>query len=146
MEKKLVDYILAQHAEADAFEAEAPGNCMGRLPGVEQTAYWADRVPTGTFAEFDRIELEESAYYSMAEAYSKSYARSFDFSTMTDEKLNARIKDACEQMDADRAWEDRRKAEEDQQMADLAGSLNVDRKTLDRWLDTNPEWFENEAA
>ena len=145
MEKKLVDYILAQHAEADAFEAEAPGNWMGRLPGPEETAYWADRVPTGTLAEFSRIQLEEDAYYSMAEAYSKSYARSFDFSTMTDEKLNARIKDACEQMDADRAWEDLRKAEEDQQMADLAGSLNVDRKTLDRWLDTNPEWFERAA-
>ena len=43
MEKQLVDHILAQHAEADAFEAEAPGNWMGRLPGPEQTAYWADR-------------------------------------------------------------------------------------------------------
>ena len=88
MEKQLVDYILAQHAEADAFEAEAPGNWMGRLPGPEQTAYWADRVPTGTLAEFKRIELEEDAYYTIAEAYSKSYSRSFDFSSMSDDELN----------------------------------------------------------
>jgi hypothetical protein len=27
-------------------------------------------------------------------------------------------------------------------MNDLAAGLNVDRKTLDRWLDTNPEWFD----
>jgi len=30
-------------------------------------------------------------------------------------------------------------------MNDLAAGLNVDRKTLDRWLDTNPEWFERAA-
>ena len=142
MEKQLVDHILAQHAEADAFEAEAPGNWMGRLPGPEQTAYWADRVPTGTFAEFDRIELEESAYYSMAEAYNKGYARSFDFSSMSDNELKACIDDACEEIEAEAKAEADRKSAEDQRMNDLAGSLKVGRKTLDRWLDTNPEWFE----
>jgi len=145
MEKQLVDYILAQHAEADAFEAEAPGNWMGRLPGPEQTAYWADRVPTGTLAEFSRIQLEEDAYYSTAEAYSKSYARSFDFSSMSDDELKACIDDACREIKAEAEAEAARKSAEDQQMNDLAGSLNVDRKTLDRWLDTNPEWFERAA-
>lgn len=145
MEKQLVDHILAQHAEADAFEAEAPGNWMGRLPGPEQTAYWADRAPTGTLAEFKRIELEEDAYYSIAEAYSKSYSRSFDFSSMSDDELEACIKNACEQIQAEAEAEAAFKSAEDQKMADLAGSLNVDRETLDRWLDTDPEWFERAA-
>ena len=135
MQQELIDHIIAQHAEADAFEAEAPGNWMGRLPGPEQTAYWADRVPTGTFAEFNRIELEESAYYSMADAYSKSYARSFDFSSMSDDELKAHIDDACEEIEAEAKADADRKSAEDQEMADLAESLNVDRKTLDRWLE-----------
>jgi uncharacterized protein YaiE (UPF0345 family) len=102
-------------------------------------------VPTGTLAEFSRIELEEDAYYTIAEAYSKSYSRSFDFSSMSDDELNACIKNACEQIQAEAEAEAAFESAEDQKMADLAGSLNVDRETLDRWLDTDPEWFERAA-
>jgi len=135
MEKQLVDYILAQHAEADTFEAQAPGNWMGRLPGADQTAYWADRVPTGTFAEFNRIELEESAYYATADAYSKSYARSFDFSTMSDAQLEKLIKDACDNMDAEHEAEKAYQAAEENRIAELASSLSVDVNTLNRWME-----------
>ena len=135
MENQLVDHILAQHAEADAFEAEALGNWMGRLPGPQETAYWADRVPTGTFAEFNRIELEESAYYATADAYSKSYARSFDFSTMSDAQLDAVITEACNDMDEDRKAQEAYEAAEQQRLDDLAKSLNVNRYTLDRWME-----------
>ena len=135
MEKQLVDYILAQHAEADAFEALAPGNWMGRLPSPQDTAYWTDRVPTGTFTEFNRIELEESAYYATADAYSKSYARSFDFSTMSDAQLEAVITEACNEMDAEREAEKAYQTAAETRIADLASSLSVDVTTLNRWME-----------
>jgi len=90
MEKALVDYILAQRAEAEAFTAAAPGNFMGMLPHPDEFVYWSSRVPTGTMAEFERIELEESAYYMAADAMSKSYARfiSPKLSEMTNGELH----------------------------------------------------------
>jgi hypothetical protein len=135
LEAKLVNYILAQHAESDAFEAEAPGNWMGRLPSPQDTAYWTARVPTGTFAEFNRIELEESAYYATADAYSKSYARSFDFSTMSDAQLEAVITEACNEMDYQHKAEEAYKKAEELKMTELANSLNVDMNTLNRWME-----------
>lgn len=95
MEKILVDYILAQRAEADAF-MDTPGNWMGKLPTPEDTQYWSERVPSGTLAEFKRIELEESAYYLAADAMSKTYARMISpkLSNMTDDQLI----DFCAQM------------------------------------------------
>lgn len=95
MEKALVDYILAQRAEADAF-MDTPGNWMGKLPTPEDTQYWSDRVPSGTLKEYKRIELEESAYYLAQDGMSKSYARmiSSKLSEMTDQELE----DFCVQM------------------------------------------------
>lgn len=87
MEKALYDHIMAQRAEAEAFTAAAPGNFMGMLPHPDEFVYWSSRVPTGTMAEFERVELEESAYYLAADAMSKSYARSIDFTQLTNEKL-----------------------------------------------------------
>jgi len=96
MEKALVDYIVAQRAEAEAFTAAAPGNFMGKLPCHTDTAYWSERVPSGTLAEFQRTELEEAAYYLAADAMSKSYARfiSDKLSDMSDEELEH----FCDQM------------------------------------------------
>ena len=96
MEQKLVDYINTQRAEADAFTAAAPGNFMGKLPSHTDTEYWSERVPSGTFAEFERIQLEESAYYLAADAMSKSYARFIcpKLSDMTDGELHH----FCDQM------------------------------------------------
>jgi len=93
MEQKLVDYINAQRKEAEEFSKQ-PGCWMGSMVEPTDTEYWNDRVPSGTLAEFNRIELEESAYYCVADAYSKSYARSLDFASMTDEELDAEIEDA----------------------------------------------------
>lgn len=87
MEKSLYDHIMAQRAEAEAFTAAAPGNFMGMLPHPDEFVYWSSRVPTGTMAEFERVELEESAYYMAADAMSKAYARSIDFTQLTNEKL-----------------------------------------------------------
>ena len=95
MEKALVDYIVAQRKEAEEF-SKIPGNFMGMLPCHTDTAYWSERVPSGTLAEFQRTELEEAAYYLAADAMSKSYARfiSDKLSGMSDEELEH----FCDQM------------------------------------------------
>jgi len=94
MEKALVDYIVAQRAEADAF-MDTPGNWMGKLPTPEDTQYWSDRVPSGTLREFQRQELVETAYYITADRTSKSYARTLEFHKWTDEKIEAHIERMC---------------------------------------------------
>ena len=94
MEQKLVDYINAQRKEAEEFSKQ-PGCWMGSMVEPENTEYWNDRVPSGTLAEFNRIELEESAYYITADYTSKSYARSLDFSNWTDEKIEKHIERLC---------------------------------------------------
>ena len=96
MEQQLINFIKDQRAEAEAFTAAAPGNIMGKLPCHTDTEYWTERVPSGTLAEFERIQLEESAYYLAADAMSKSYARfiSPKLSDMTDGELHH----FCDQM------------------------------------------------
>lgn len=96
MEKALYDHIMAQRAEAEAFTAAAPGNFMGMLPHPDEFVYWSSRVPTGTMAEFERVELEESAYYLAADAMSKSYARSI--STTLSELTNEELENFCKEM------------------------------------------------
>ena len=88
MEKALKDYIIAQRKEAEEFSKQ-PGCWMGMMPCHTDTEYWSERVPSGTLAEFQRSELEESAYYMAADAMSKSYARfmSSKFADMSDEEL-----------------------------------------------------------
>lgn len=103
MEKALYDHIMAQRAEAEAFTAAAPGNFMGMLPHPDEFVYWSSRVPTGTMAEFERVELEESAYYLAADAMSKSYARSIDFTQLTNEELENFCKEMAFMMKQKRA-------------------------------------------
>lgn len=93
LDKGLVDLINAQRAEAEEF-SKKPGCFMGMMPAPTELKYWESRVPSGTLAEYKRIELEECAYYMAADAMSKSYARSLDFSTMTNEQLDH----FCDQM------------------------------------------------
>ena len=95
MEKTLVDYIVAQRKEAEEF-SKIPGNFMGMLPCHTDTEYWSQRVPSGTMAEYERIELEESAYYLAADAMSKSYARYI--SPKLSEMTNQELEDFCTQM------------------------------------------------
>ena len=87
LEKGLVDLINAQRAEAEEFSKQ-PGCFMGKMPVATDLVYWESRVPSGTLKEYKRIELEESAYYMAADAMSKGYARSLDFSVMTDADLH----------------------------------------------------------
>jgi len=87
LEKGLVDLINAQRAEAEEFSKQ-PGCFMGMMPEATKLEYWESRVPSGTLKEYKRIELEESAYYMAADAMSKGYARSLDFSVMTDADLH----------------------------------------------------------
>ena len=105
MEKALVDYIVAQRAEAEAFTAAAPGNFMGKLPCHTDTEYWSERVPSGTYAEFERQQLEEGAYYMAADAMSKSYARfiSPKLSEMTNGELHHFMDEMAKLMEADAA-------------------------------------------
>ena len=134
MQQELINYINAQRAEAIEFSKQ-PDCWMGMMVDPADTAYWSNRVPSGTLAEFERIELEESAYYATADAYSKSYARSFDFSTMSDAQLEKLIKEACAEMDAEREAEKAYQAAEETRIAELASSLSVDINTLNRWME-----------
>ena len=93
LDQGLVDLIKAQRAEAEEFSKQ-PGCFMGMMPEANDLEYWESRVPTGTLAEYKRIELEETAYYMLCDAYSKSYARNLRLSVFTDEELEAEIEAA----------------------------------------------------
>ena len=135
MEKALVNYILAQHAEADEF-MKTPGNWMGKMPAPTETKYWSERVPSGTLAEFKRIELEESAYYMAADAMSKSYARSLDLTSMSDADLHQLCDEMAKLIEYDAQEEQMREEAEQNHFNSLAADLNVDRETLDRWMES----------
>jgi len=90
LDKGLIDLINAQRAEAEEFSKQE-GCFMGKMPEATELKYWETRVPTGTLAEYNRIELEETCYYMLCDAYSKSMARSLRYSVMTDEELEAEI-------------------------------------------------------
>ena len=133
MEQKLIEKINAQRAEAIEFSKQ-PGCWMGMYVDPTDTKYWSERVPSGTLKEFDRITLEEDAYYTIAEAYSKSYARSFDFSSMTDAEIETEIKSACDSMERERKWEEEQELQERKDEEKLASSLGIDIPTLQRWM------------
>ena len=133
MEKELIEKINAQRAEAIEFSKQ-PGCWMGMYVEPTDTKYWSERVPSGTLKEFDRITLEEDAYYTIAEAYSKSYARSFDFSSMTDAEIETEIKSACDSMERERKWEEEQELQERKDEEKLASSLGIDVPTLQRWM------------
>lgn len=133
MEQALRDYINAQRREAKEFSKQ-PDCWMGSMVSTLNTKYWNDRVPTGTLKEFNRIELEESAYYCVADAYSKSYARSIDFSVMTDEELDQEINKACNQAKEDAEWYAEQEKQALEEEANLAKDLNIDVDTLKRWM------------
>lgn len=135
MEQALVDHILKQHAEADAWMAAGPDRWAGKLVDPTDTEYWNERVPSGTLKEYLRIELEEDTYYTLAEAYSKSYARAHDFSQMTDAELNELCASASRSIQYDIEREEQEKAEEEAHLDQVAKDINVDRETLDRWLE-----------
>jgi len=94
MEQALVDYIMAQRAEAEEF-CKKPGCWMGSMPHPDDTDYWSQRVPSGTLKEFNRIQLEEDAYYLAADIVSKSYARSLEFSNWSDRNIERFIDNLC---------------------------------------------------
>jgi len=111
MEKKLVDDINAQRAEAIEFSKQ-PNCWMGMYIEPSDIKYWSERVPSGTLKEFNRINLEEDAYYAVADAYSKSYARSFDFASMTDAEVEEIFDDACASMERERKWAEEEELQE----------------------------------
>ena len=80
-----LNYINVTNAKSQAWMDAEEGRWAGMIPTDEQ--YWIDRGCI-TLAQYMRETLEEDAYYTIAEATSKSYARSFDFTTMSDEQLN----------------------------------------------------------
>ena len=93
LDQGLVDLINAQRAEAEEFSKQE-GCFMGKMPESTELKYWAERVPTGTLKEYKRIEREETCYYMLCDAYSKSYARNLRLSVFTDEELEAEIEAA----------------------------------------------------
>ena len=133
MEKELIEKINAQRAEAIEFSKQ-PNCWMGMYVEPSDTKYWSERVPSGTLKEFNRINLEEDAYYAVADAYSKSYARSFDFASMTDAEIEKIFDDACESMERERKWEEEQELQERKDEENLAKSLGIDVPTLQRWM------------
>ena len=133
MEQALRDYINGQRREAREFSKQ-PDCWMGSMVSTLNTKYWNERVPTGTLKEFNRIELEESAYYCIADAYSKSFARHFEFSRMTDEELQKEIDSACKLMQDESEWADKQAKQAIEEEAKLADQLNIDVDTLKRWM------------
>ena len=133
MEQELVDAINAQRAEAIEFSKQ-PNCWMGMYIEPSDTKYWSERVPSGTLKEFNRINLEEDAYYAVADAYSKSYARSFDFASMTDAEVEEIFDDACASMERERKWAEEEELKERQEETNLAKSLGIDVPTLQRWI------------
>ena len=133
METKLVEKINAQRAEAIEF-SKKPGCWMGMYIEPSDTKYWSERVPSGTLKEFDRINLEEDAYYAVADAYSKSCARSYDFASMTDAEIEKVFDDACASMERERKWAEEEELQERKDEEKLAKSLGIDVSTLQRWL------------
>ena len=99
METALVDYINAQRKEAQEFSKQ-PGCWMGMMPAATETEYWSDRVPSGTLKEYNRIQLEEDAYYITADYVSKSYARSLDFANWSDSAIERHIENICREKEA----------------------------------------------
>ena len=93
LDQGLVDLINAQRAEAEEFSKQ-PGCFMGMMPEATDLTYWESRIPTGTLKEYQRIELEESVYYAVADAYSKGYARSMRLDVWTDEELETELEAA----------------------------------------------------
>ena len=98
LEKGLVDLINAQRAEAEEFSKQ-PGCFMGMMPEATDLEYWESRVPSGTLKEYKRIELEESVYYAVADAYSKGYARSMRLEVFTDEELEVELESAIKMLE-----------------------------------------------
>ena len=133
LDKGLVELINAQRAEAEEFSKQ-PGCFMGMMPEATELSYWESRVPSGTLKEYKRIELEEDAYYTIADAYSKSYARSFDFASMTDAEVEAVFDDACASMQRERKWAEEEELQERKDEEKLAKSLGIDVPTLQRWI------------
>ena len=93
LDQGLVDLINAQRAEAEEYSKQ-PGCFMGMMPEATDLTYWESRVPTGTLKEYQRIELEESVYYAVADAYSKGYARGLRLDVWTDEELETELEAA----------------------------------------------------
>ena len=102
LEQGLVDLINAQRAEAEEFSKQ-PGCWMGMMPEATKLEYWQQRVPTGTLAEYERIELEEAVYYAVADAYGKSMARGLRLSAWTKQELEAELDAACAKLNSEAA-------------------------------------------
>lgn len=144
MEKQLVDYINAQRKEAEEFSKQ-PGCWMGSMVEPTDTEYWNDRVPSGTLVEFKRTQLEEDAYYCIADAYSKSYARSMNLASMTDAELEYEIKSASE------VCEDNFKAEKEAEAISIGEFKTLIQDTIDmgagdeetalRWLTQDEKFY-----
>ena len=144
MENQLKDYINAQRKEAEEC-SKKEGCWMGSMVEPSDAEYWNDRVPSGTLVEFKRIQLEEDAYYCIADAYSKGYARSMDFTSMTDAELETEIKHASE------VCEDNFKAEKEAEAISIEKFKTLIQDTIDlgagdeetalRWLTENEEFY-----
>ena len=71
-----------------------------------------------------------------ADAMSKSYARSLDLQSMSDADLHQLCDSMAALMKADAQEEQMREEAEQNHFDSLAADLNVDRDTLDRWMES----------
>jgi hypothetical protein len=145
MEQALVDYITTQNAETQAWVDAAEGRWAGMIP--TDPAFFEENGWT-TLVKYKRAMLEEDAYYTLAEAYSKSYARAHDFSSMTDAELNDLCESACKTIESNMKEE----AEWEQKCVDtfksiLTNAINYgarDEETALRWLVEGEDFYHSQ--
>ncbi len=128
---ELLKFIGNINAKTQAWIDAEPNRWAGML--TCNLAHWAG-MGIFTVDQFKRHQLEEDCYYSVAEAFSKSYARSLNTSTMTDEELES-LADRASKIIEREAQEAKEQAEaEGKRLDQLASDVGTDRATLDRWM------------
>lgn len=127
----LIKFFENRNRDIAAYEASNPGTICSRLSTDPQ--FWLERGVT-TPDEFIRWDLETCAYYMVADAYSKSYARSFNFKDYSNDELEQLMEDCSIMIENELAAEKAFKEEEDLKATVEATMLGVDRSTYDRWI------------
>ena len=128
---ELLNFIGNINAKTKAWIDAGPDRWAGML--TCNLTHWAS-MGIYTVEQFKRHQLEEDCYYSVAEAFSKSYARSLNITSMTDEELESLAERASQIIERE-AQEAKEQAEaENKRLDKLASDIGTDRITLDRWM------------
>lgn len=127
----LQSHIEALNAKTQEWVDAEEGRWAGML--TTDLKHWDDLGVT-TVAQFTRYHLLIDCYYAVADAYSKSYARSLDLASMTDQELDDLLEKACSIIEREAKEFADQEAKENARLDQLASEIGTDRPTLDRWM------------